>query len=144
MWGTIPLVARSLDLPATAIVFARVWIAAAGLGVLVVAGRSPGPRLFSYRPRLVLLAGALLAVHWTAMFAAYRRAPADTVVFLVFLAPVGVAVLAPRLLGERTDGRTIATLALAVAGLALVAGPTGPTGASGVGVAYALVSAGTF
>ena len=140
-WGTIPLVARTLDLPATAIVFARVWIAAAGLGVLVAAGRSPGPRLFSYRPRLALLAGALLAIHWTAMFAAYRRAPADTVVFLVFLAPVGVAALAPRLLGERTDGRTIAALALAVAGLALIAGPTD---AGGVGIAYALVSAATF
>lgn len=143
-WGTIPLVARSVDLPATAMVFARVWIAAAGLGLLVAAGGSPGPRLFSHRPRLTLVAGALLAVHWTSMFAAYRRAPADIVVFLVFLAPVGVALLAPRLLGERTDGRTIAALGLAVAGLALVAGPTGTSGATGVGIAYALVSAATF
>jgi drug/metabolite transporter (DMT)-like permease len=140
-WGTITLLARTLDLPAVAIVFARVWIAAAGLGALVATGRVPGPRLFSYKAGTVARAGGLLALHWTTMFAAYRRAPADTVVFLVFLAPVGVAALAPRLLGERTHPRTVAALALAVAGLALVAGPSRP---SGPGVALALVSAAAF
>ncbi|MEA3078131.1 MAG: hypothetical protein QOF60_3039 [Actinomycetota bacterium] len=140
-WGTIPLLARTLDLPAPAIVFARVWIAAAGLAVIVATGRVPGRKLFSYRPRMVAIAGGLLALHWTTMFAAYRRAPADTVVFLVFLAPVGVAALAPRLLGEPTHPRTVAALALAVAGLALVAGPSRP---SGPGVALALTSAAAF
>ena len=144
-WGSIPLVVRHVHLSAPAIVLARVWVAAAGLAVaLAVDGRrhrpSRRPRLFSVAPARCVLAGALLAAHWTAMFAGYRRAPADTVVFVVFLAPVGVAALAPRLLGERTSARALAALAVAVAGLALIAGPS-VDGAAAAGVAFAGLSA---
>jgi drug/metabolite transporter (DMT)-like permease len=90
-----------------------------------------------------LAAGALLAVHWTAMFAGYQHAPADTVVFVVFLAPVGIAALAPRLLGERLDVRTIGALGLAVAGFVLVAGPALEPGTA-TGLAWAGLSAATF
>jgi drug/metabolite transporter (DMT)-like permease len=151
-WGTIPLLARQVDLPAPAIVSVRVWVAAAGLGLAVLlAGRRPDggrrthPALFAHRPGRCLVAGALLAVHWTAMFAGYRRADADIVVLVVFLAPVGVAALAPRLLGERLDGRTIAALAVALAGFVLIAAPhLGDAGTTTAGIAFAALSAATF
>ena len=143
-WGTIPLLAGHVDLPPVAIVFARVWIAAAVLAAVVSTRPSapPGPR----RPRRtgrVVAAGALLAVHWTSMFAGYRSAPDDTVVFIVFLAPVGIALLAPRTLGERLAPRTLAALALAVAGFALIAAPALEPGTA-AGVAWAALSAVTF
>jgi drug/metabolite transporter (DMT)-like permease len=84
----------------------------------------------------LLVTGVLLATHWTAMFAGYERAPDDVVAFIVFLAPVGIALLAPRTLGERLGPRTVAALAVAVAGLVFVAGPSRTTdGAAGLAAA---------
>jgi drug/metabolite transporter (DMT)-like permease len=153
-WGTIPLLLRHIDLPPTAVVFARVWVAVPLLAAAVAVDRRRSPAVVEapaettgargavpWKPALA--AGALLAVHWTAMFAGYQHAPADEVVFVVFLAPVGIAALAPVLLGERLDRRTVVALALAVAGFALVAGPALEPG-TGVGLAWAALSAATF
>ena len=142
-WGTIPVLAAEVDLPAVAIVFVRVWVAALALGaVILLQPAGPGrPRPFSHRWPLCLAAGAILAVHWTAMFAAYQRAPSDTVIFVIFLAPVGVAVLAPRTLGEVLGPTAVLALALALGGLALVAAPRLDTG--GTGLALAGVAAAT-
>ena len=138
-WGTIPLLAERIDLPPSIVVLARVTIATA---VLAAISTARGHRLPRPTAR-VLVAGALLAVHWTAMFAAYERAPDDTVVFVVFLAPVGIALLAPRTLGERIGPRTLAALALAVPGFVLVAAPALEPG-SATGLAWAGLSAVTF
>ena len=148
-WGTIPLLTRGIDLSPAAIVVVRVWAGVAGLALAAsvrrrraapsgAAGTVRGPR-----PSLrALLVGPLLAIHWTAMFAGYQHAAADVVVFVVFLAPIGIAVVAPRALGERLTPRTIVALAVAVAGFALVTGPA-LDGASAVGVGYAALSAAT-
>jgi drug/metabolite transporter (DMT)-like permease len=148
-WGSIPIIAREVDLPAPAIVFIRVWVAAAGIALVLAAGHFRAPRtaerrpLLSYKPGLAAASGVLLAIHWTAMFAAYQRAPVDTAVFVIFLAPVGVAVLAPRALGERVTMRTGVALCVALIGFALVAGPT-MRGAAAAGIAWAGASALTF
>ena len=143
-WGTIPFVARRIPLPAAAIVFGRVWVAAVALGLIILLRRDPAaPRLLSVRPWLCVGAGLILAVHWTAMFAAYQRAPAATVIFIVFLAPVGIALLAPRTIGETVNRRTIGALALALAGFALVAGPTRHALGS-AGLAISLLAGATF
>lgn len=145
-WGTIPLLTRGVDLAPAAIVLVRAWIGVAALAVVATLTRrrpapdaTPPPRPRPSKRMLVL--GPLLAAHWTAMFAGYQHAPADVVVFVVFLAPVGIALVAPRALGERPDAATLAALAIAVVGFALVTGPS-LDGASAVGVAYAAVSAG--
>ena len=139
-WGTIPLVAAEADLPAAALTFSRVWIAAVGLGVLLVATRPQGPRLLSITPVRAVLAGVVLAAHWTAMFAAYDRAPDSSVIFLIFLAPVGVALI------ERPSARLVAALAVGVVGMALVAGPTfdGADDETTLGLLLALLSGALF
>lgn len=148
-WGSIPLLVRHVDLVPAAIVFARVAVAVPLLAAAVLATRARRPTDAPARPEpriprgRALLAGALLAVHWTAMFAGYQHAPADTVVFIVFLAPVGIALLAPRTLGERLAARTLAALALAVTGFVLVAAPALEPG-TGIGLAWAGLSAVTF
>lgn len=139
-WGTIPLVADEAALPAPVLTFSRVWIAAAGLGVIVAIVRPSAPRPFSVRPGRCVVTGAVLAAHWTAMFAAYERAPAPTVIFLIFLAPVGIAVF------ERPGRRLVVALVVALAGFALVAGPSfdGATATTRTGIAFALLSAALF
>jgi drug/metabolite transporter (DMT)-like permease len=144
-WGTIGLVVRALDLPAAAITSARVWVGAVGLGLVIrmTRGRRAGPRLFSYRPGRVVLTGAILAVHWLSFVAALQRAPIGTVVLIVFLGPIGVAVAAPRVLGERSSPRTLGALTLAVAGFALVAVPD-VRSAGLIGPGLALLAAALF
>ena len=147
-WGTIGLVVREVDLSATAIVFARVGIGATALGLgLAVAGRRPGrPRsgpLLTYAPARTLAQGALLAGHWVAMFAALQRAPIGTVLLTIYLAPVLVALVAPRLLGEPITSEIVIALVLAVGGSALVLGPEAD-GVSTPGLVLALVAAVTY
>jgi drug/metabolite transporter (DMT)-like permease len=141
-WGTIGLVVRTVDLPAAAITSGRVWVGAIGLGLVILAtgGHEPNARLLSYRPGRVALTGTILAVHWLAFIAALQRAPIGTVVLIVFLGPIGVALGAPRVLGERSSPRTLAALALAVGGLALVVAPE-VRGAGLLGPALALLAA---
>lgn len=123
-WGTIPLVVRHVPVPAVAIAFSRVWVAAAGLGLALLLGAdADGRRLFSWKPLRCAATGALLGLHWAALFAAYKRAPAGTVILIVYLAPVGIALVAPRALGERVGRRTLVALALAVAGSVVIARP---------------------
>jgi drug/metabolite transporter (DMT)-like permease len=129
-WGTIPVLAGQVNLPSSLIVAIRLWTAAACLGgVLVVRRRRTSPHarspgLFTVRPGLCVAVALILACHWLALFAAYKRAPAGTVILIVYLAPIGVAALAPRFLGEHLGGLTLLALLGATAGFALVAGPT--------------------
>jgi drug/metabolite transporter (DMT)-like permease len=140
-WGTIPVLAGLVNLPSPLIVAIRLWTAAICLGAVLLVeewrarrrgaagpGRygwqSVGPaKLLSVRPWRCLLTAAVLGVHWLALFAAYKRAPAGTVILIVYLAPLGVAALAPRLLGERLGRRTVAALVAATLGFALLAAP---------------------
>lgn len=151
-WGTIPILVAWSTLPAQLVVAMRLWTGAACLGVvLLVDARlrrsllgapqpAPGPRIFSQRRGLCALAALVLAAHWLALFAAYQKAPVGTVILIVYLAPVGVAALAPRLLGERLGRRTLVALAVATLGFALVAIPTAAS-AGGTGLALSLIAA---
>ena len=134
LWGSIGVLVRWIDLPAVSVVFARVVIGAAGLaawlrirratagGARVGAGRPVDERSGVLSARTVV-SGTLLAAHWVALFAAMDRAPIGTVLLITYLAPVMVAVAAPRVLGERATMVVSLALAGAVAGSALVVGP---------------------
>jgi len=136
-----------VDLPPQVITASRVWLASLALAAVVVLRPSllgPAPVIVGgSRLRTGLLAlgaGGMLAAHWTLQFAAYQRAPAPTVSFVIFLAPVGVAALAPLVLAEPTPVRTVGALAVAVLGAALVTGPSA-RGSTALGLVLAAGSA---
>lgn len=142
-WGSIGLIVREVPEPATVIVFVRVAVATVGLAVWMRWLRTPKPdesKLFAHRPVRSGLQGVLLACHWVALFAAFQRAPVGTVLLVTYLAPVLVAFVAPRLLGERAQPAVLVALGVAVAGCVLVLGP-GASGAPAEGIALALVAA---
>jgi drug/metabolite transporter (DMT)-like permease len=143
-WGFIGLIVRQVDLPAVAIVAARCWLGALGIGVgLLIYTRRTGARVpRPARPILTVLTGVVLAVHWLLLVEAQQRAPLGTVMLVMYLSPVIVAVLAPRVLGETVPPTTKLALGVAVAGLALLARPEpgaldGFALAVGAGVAFA-------
>lgn len=142
-WGSIGLIVREVPEPATVIVFARVGIASVGLAVWLRwmrPSRNGQAGLFEHRPRRAASQGVILACHWVALFAAFQRAPVGTVVLITYVAPVLVALVAPRLLGERVERIVYAALGVAVVGSVLVLGP-GATAASTSGVVLSAIAA---
>lgn len=137
-WGTIPLILRELDIAPSTIAFGRVLVAALGLGAVLLARPTTDrlPRPFTVQPGLCLANGALLAMHWLTMFIAFDRAPAGTVILIIFLAPVGVAAIAPKLLGDHLSPAIVLAAALGVVGVGLIAGPAlGESDPVGLGMA---------
>jgi len=146
-WGAIGLIVREVDLPAVAIVAARCWLGAAGIGVglLIRWIRTGEGRPKVTRPWLLFAAGVVQAAHWLLLVAAQQRAPIGTVLLVMYLSPVLVAVLATRFLDERVTATTKLALALAVGGLALLVRPEhGAIGgvllAAAAGVTFAVLT----
>lgn len=123
-WGTVPLIVRTVDLPAAAVVAARFWFGALFLtGVLMWERRRlrpSGPAVWSVARGRAVAVCVTLAVHWLCEIGAYSYAPVGTALFIVFLAPIGIAALAPRVLGEHIDRNTVIALALAAGGFAFM------------------------
>lgn len=123
VWGSIGVLVRRSPVSAPVMVFFRL-----ALGALVVVawsavrGRLAELRL---RDRRLLLGGfgVVLALHWVFFFLAYKRLSVATVILIVYVGPVFMALLAPAVLGERLERRTIASLVLSLAGIALIAVP---------------------
>jgi drug/metabolite transporter (DMT)-like permease len=145
-WGAIGVIVRQVDLPAVAIVAARCWFAvlaiAAAYGVRRAVRGAPTPPVWPLpRVGLVVVLGLLLGVHWLCLAAAQQRAPIGTVLLLTYLAPVLVALLAPRVLGERVTQVTYVAVGLALLGTVLLARPEP---GQGDGVALAVAAAITY
>ncbi len=129
-WGTIPLLLSRITLPPANIAFGRVAVAAVGIGgLLLLQSRSSGertekfPRPFAVKPLLCAFNGLLLGIHWLTMFIAFDRVPAGTVILIIFVAPVGVALAAPRTLGEHVSARALVAALVGLVGVGLIAGP---------------------
>jgi drug/metabolite transporter (DMT)-like permease len=142
-WGTIGVLVRWVPLGPVPIVFARCAFAALTLTLLTRVGRLAGERpARGLERRAAVFTGPLLAVHWLCLVAAQQRAPLGIVLTLTYLAPVLVALAAPRLLGERITRPVVIAMALAVPGTVLLARPSADVPAAGV--AFALGAAVTF
>jgi drug/metabolite transporter (DMT)-like permease len=135
--GSMGLVIRQLDVPAVVIVWSRLVFAIPPLALFV---NHRGDGSWTWHPNRKLVAsGLVLAVHWTALVSALQRAPIGTVLLITYLAPVGIAALAPRILGEHVGSRVIVALALGVVGVALIAVPS-IDGSTADGVALAVLA----
>jgi drug/metabolite transporter (DMT)-like permease len=146
-WGTVPLIVRSVDLPSSAIVAARFWFGAIALTAFLVferrTGRVSGPPVWSVDRLRCAAVCVILTAHWLCEIAAYQRAPIGTALFIIFLAPIGIAAFAPTVLGESIDRRTIAALGLAVLGFAFMSG-NAIEASGGVGLTLSLLAMVTF
>ena len=139
-WGTIPLIVRSVDLSSQQLVAMRLWLGA--LPLLVVLLSRGVPRLTRWQWLKVIGLGGLLAFHWVAFFWSLNTTTVAIALVLVYLAPVAIATLAPTVLGEPLRARAAGALAVALAGVILVARPG--EGATVEGVISGLVAAVTF
>jgi drug/metabolite transporter (DMT)-like permease len=143
VWGSIGVLVKKSPVSAPVIVFFRLALGA----LVVVAWHAARGRMSELRLRgrrgFLLLSGVTLAVHWVFFFLAYKRLSVATVILIVYVGPVFMALLAPAVLGERLERRTIASLALSLAGIAMIAVPA-MRGRSPFGLAAALVAMASF
>jgi drug/metabolite transporter (DMT)-like permease len=138
LWGSVGVVIRQVDLPAVALVSARIWIAAPAVALFINRTQRETPWSWRLSPRLVLN-GVILAAHWCTFIAALQRAPIGTVLLITYLAPVGIAAFAPAVLGEVVPTRTKVALGVAVLGIVLIAVPA-MDGSSADGIVLALIT----
>lgn len=135
------------DLSPGALALGRMLVGAltltAILTVVRVRRRSPGPPLPRGRllAAVVIWGAAWFGVYNLALNAAERHLDAGTTALLVNVAPVVVAVLAGLLLGEGFPARLLAGMAVAFAGVVLIAAASSAGGADLSGVLLGLLAA---
>jgi drug/metabolite transporter (DMT)-like permease len=124
IFGLIGTLVEWATAPESALLVIRFAVAGLALS-LMFARRHPlaGARDRAVWPRLLFM-GVVDAASMLLFFIAMRANGVAIGMFLQFLAPVWVAVIAPRVLGARTDRIVYPALALALAGLAVILGPS--------------------
>jgi len=122
--GLIGVLVDWATAPESALLVLRFAAAGLVLGV-VFARRHPlaGAAARSVWPRLLLMA-AIDALALLLFFVAIRGTSVAIGMFLQFLAPVWVALIAPRILRARTEAIVYPALAIALAGLAVILAPS--------------------
>jgi len=122
--GSIGTIVSYTTMPVAMLVSLRMCFAAGALAlVLGLRGRWPRPSDRRTVLRLFVL-GLVLAANLTCYFVAIRETGVAIAIFTSYLAPVYVAVVAPRLSGERTGPVVVAALAVALAGMLLILAPS--------------------
>jgi drug/metabolite transporter (DMT)-like permease len=121
--GSIGVMVTYAQMPATMLLCIRMALAAAALGIVVAATgswrdlRSPGA------PLRVVAISASLAANLVLYFIAIRSTGVAVAIFLSYLAPLYVAVVAPRVLREATDKIVSIALVAGLGGMALILAP---------------------
>lgn len=143
LWGFVGILVRWVNLPGKepAVVFWRELIGAATLIAVVVVTRRYRDLKVPRMRWLLLASSCLMAAHWTLLFKAYDRLPISDAIFLVYLAPILVAVLAPFLLKEKLERTTLLALVISLAGMALISfGGGSAHRLDSLGLVYALLA----
>lgn len=143
MFGATGVFVRMTSLPATTLLCLRMAVAAA-LVAIVFIGSAWWREWFrrGVWPRLLAL-GLIDALQLYLFVLALRDLDVALAVFLSYLSPIYIALVAPRLLKQRTERVVVVALALAVAGVVVMLAPgffDPALRVSGPGLAYGLAS----
>jgi len=133
VWGWSGVLVRWAGLPGKEyiLIFWRSSFALAFYAAAILIARDA--RLFrpGSRPVLLVASGLATAVYTICAFKAYNLVAIGPATFIIYLAPVFVAVLAPLVLKEKLEPSTILCLAIALAGTGLLSwGQAGGAGHS--------------
>ena len=121
--GAIGTMVTYATMSAAMLVFLRVLFASLALGAVVAVRRDFRALRGSGVLWRLLVAGVALAANLLTYFIAIRLTGVAVAIFLSYLAPIYVALIAPRLSGGKTEGVVFAALGIALAGMALILVP---------------------
>lgn len=139
LFGFAGLFGKWLDWPPLAIVLGRTLVAAAALGAVVLWRRRPAA------PSLRLAAnGVILALHWTAFFAAIQASSVALGLLGFASFPLFVLLLERALHGRRWSRAEAGIVALVTLGLAVLVPSFDPADATVQGLAWGVLAGFTF
>jgi drug/metabolite transporter (DMT)-like permease len=121
--GLSGVLVRMADAPASVLVVLRMGSGALVVAALFARRRTLAQALRPGAPARLLLMGACSAAAVLLFFIAVRGTNVALALFLLYTAPVYVALLAPRLLHEPSNRTVYLALAVAVAGMATIVVP---------------------
>lgn len=101
-WGAIPLFVRN-DVPSTQLVGVRVTFGA--IALIAVAAATRRLSFPKVRRGRLALSGVLLALHWITFFESIKLTTVAVALAVLYLGPIGAAILSGPILGERVDRR---------------------------------------
>jgi drug/metabolite transporter (DMT)-like permease len=134
-WSTAGLAQRELEAsPATQVAGRAAFAALALLAIVVVTERHGTVTAFRRMGRSGLALAVFMAVSSGTFLLALNYTTVANVLFMQAAAPMMAALLGWALLGERVDGRTWVALALAGAGVTLMAAGSVDAGVAAVGL----------
>jgi len=138
LWGFTAIFGKLISLPAFALVWWRMLIVVAALGLVPAFWR--GLRKLDARTIAIFSGiGALVAVHWVTFYGAIKLSNASVAATCMAVAPIFMSVVEPFVTGRRFDARELLVAIAAVPGVMLVVGGT-PAGMR-IGIAVGVLSA---
>ena len=140
-WSTAGLAQRELDAsPATQVAGRAVFAAIALFALVVVMERRGTVAAFRSMGRSGVAMAVFLAISSGTFLLALNHTTVANVLFMQAAAPMMAALLGWALLSERIDGRTWVALALAGAGVVLMAAGSFDAGAAAVGLPFLMTA----
>lgn len=138
LWGFTAILGKLITLPALALVWWRMLIVIAVLGLLPRVWRT----IRALPARLVLALtgiGIVVALHWLTFYGAIKLANASVAATCMAVGPIFMALVEPWLVRRRFDSRELLIGVAAVPGVLLVVG--GTPGGMRAGIAIGILSA---
>jgi drug/metabolite transporter (DMT)-like permease len=124
IWGSVGVIVRTIDLPVPVLTLYRVFFASVTIYAYIMLTRQTSILKVGGNIYRLILMGVLLTINWISFFYAVKLTTIANATLLTYTAPILVAVLSPYFLKERIERITIITLALSVAGAALITWPS--------------------
>ncbi|MGA9187127.1 MAG: DMT family transporter [Methanosarcina sp.] len=124
IYGTIGVfLDRVQDMSVGSVLFSRLFFGVCMVFIYLLLSRGLGQLKPGKKRKYLLLLGLLNAITGMCYFSSIRYSGISVAVLLLYTAPVYVNLLAPPILGERSNSKTLLPLLLAVAGVLLIARP---------------------
>jgi drug/metabolite transporter (DMT)-like permease len=144
LFGLAGLFGKWLPLSPSLIVLGRVAFASLALGIYIAATRSSLRAIVKESAGLLIILGAVLAVHWAAFFQSVQVSSVAVGLLSYACFPVFTVLLEPLLFKETLAGRNLALAGLCLAGVFLIVPRFDLSDAVYRGVLWGLLSGFTF
>ena len=124
IYGTIGVFLDKVqDMSVESILFSRLFFGLWIMFIYLLFSRGLGQLKLNKNKRCLLLLGFLNVITGICYFSSIRYSGISVAVLLLYTAPVYVNLLAPRILGERNDSKSLLPLLFAIGGVLLIARP---------------------
>ena len=123
LFGLLGPLVRAIGLPSPVTACLRAWVSAAALIAFCLVSRRPIDREELKRTLLPMaVCGALIALDWIGLFAAYHYTTVATATVCYYVEPILILLASPLLLGERFTARHLICALTAFVGMVFVSG----------------------